>query len=232
MKKTLLIIKNVSVAFVAVIVILPLLVVIGGYLSAGAEEQKAGVPPFSAEEHMFDFGRMGIDFDVLHTYHLVNTFDKPMKIEKITVSCDCCEAIALDSIIAPGDTVSALVIFKPSVIGISKIFLSADNDSGIENQFIVAGIGITSEIKSIDINWGKKRVGTKNDSVFYLHNYGECDAHIVFNGFDGNIVTFFKDSLDNIDTVYLIAGDGDYLPIISEVIRMGKQVYLAAFLKV
>lgn len=34
----------------------------------------------------------------------------------------------------------------------------------------------------------------------------------------------------NIDTVYLIAGDGDYLPIISETIRAGKQVYLAFFL--
>jgi uncharacterized LabA/DUF88 family protein len=34
---------------------------------------------------------------------------------------------------------------------------------------------------------------------------------------------------NNIDTVYLIAGDGDYLPIIDEVIRMGKQIYLAAF---
>ena len=34
---------------------------------------------------------------------------------------------------------------------------------------------------------------------------------------------------DNIDTVYLIAGDGDYLPIISEITRMGKQVYLSAF---
>ena len=34
---------------------------------------------------------------------------------------------------------------------------------------------------------------------------------------------------DNIDTVYLIAGDGDYLPIIDEAIRMGKQVYLSAF---
>ena len=34
---------------------------------------------------------------------------------------------------------------------------------------------------------------------------------------------------DNVDTVYLIAGDGDYLPIIDEVIRMGKQIYLAAF---
>ena len=34
---------------------------------------------------------------------------------------------------------------------------------------------------------------------------------------------------DNIDTVYLIAGDGDYLPIIDEAIRMGKQIYLSAF---
>ncbi|MBP2031209.1 uncharacterized LabA/DUF88 family protein [Methanohalophilus levihalophilus] len=34
---------------------------------------------------------------------------------------------------------------------------------------------------------------------------------------------------NNIDTVYLFAGDGDYLPIIKEAIRMGKQVYLAAF---
>ena len=34
---------------------------------------------------------------------------------------------------------------------------------------------------------------------------------------------------DNIDTVYLVAGDGDYIPIISEVIRMGKQIYLSAF---
>ncbi len=101
-----------TTAHVAVIVILPLLVVIGGYLSAGAEEEKASVPPFSAEEHMFDFGRMGIDFDVLHTYHLVNTFDKPMKIEKITVSCDCCEAIALDSIIAPGDTAAFRLKFN------------------------------------------------------------------------------------------------------------------------
>ena len=35
--------------------------------------------------------------------------------------------------------------------------------------------------------------------------------------------------LNNIDTVYLIAGDGDYLPLIAEVTRMGKQIYLSAF---
>ncbi|MEK0338540.1 MAG: NYN domain-containing protein, partial [Nitrosopumilus sp.] len=34
---------------------------------------------------------------------------------------------------------------------------------------------------------------------------------------------------NNIDTVYLVSGDGDYKPVIDEVIRNGKHIYLAAF---
>lgn len=34
---------------------------------------------------------------------------------------------------------------------------------------------------------------------------------------------------DNLDIVFLVAGDGDYLPIIKEARRLGKQVYLAFF---
>lgn len=34
---------------------------------------------------------------------------------------------------------------------------------------------------------------------------------------------------DNVDTVLLVTGDGDFLPIINEVIRNGKQVILASF---
>ena len=34
---------------------------------------------------------------------------------------------------------------------------------------------------------------------------------------------------DNIDTVLLLSGDGDYLPLIREVQRCGKQVYVSAF---
>ena len=33
----------------------------------------------------------------------------------------------------------------------------------------------------------------------------------------------------NLDIVYLVSGDGDYIPVIKEVIRMGKHVYVAAF---
>lgn len=32
---------------------------------------------------------------------------------------------------------------------------------------------------------------------------------------------------DNLDTVFLVAGDGDYLPLIKEIRRFGKQIYLA-----
>ena len=34
---------------------------------------------------------------------------------------------------------------------------------------------------------------------------------------------------NNIDVIYLLSGDGDYIPLINEVMRMGKQVYVAAF---
>jgi uncharacterized LabA/DUF88 family protein len=34
---------------------------------------------------------------------------------------------------------------------------------------------------------------------------------------------------NNLDTVLLVTGDGDFLPIINEIIRNGKQVYLASF---
>lgn len=34
---------------------------------------------------------------------------------------------------------------------------------------------------------------------------------------------------DNCDTVYLMSGDGDYVPVLEEVQRLGKQVFISAF---
>jgi uncharacterized LabA/DUF88 family protein len=34
---------------------------------------------------------------------------------------------------------------------------------------------------------------------------------------------------NNVDAIYLLSGDGDYVPILEEVIRQGKRVYTAAF---
>jgi len=34
---------------------------------------------------------------------------------------------------------------------------------------------------------------------------------------------------DNLDAIFLLTGDGDYAPLIEEVLRCGKQVYIGAF---
>lgn len=34
---------------------------------------------------------------------------------------------------------------------------------------------------------------------------------------------------NHLDVVYLVSGDGDFIPIVDEVIRSGKQIYIAAF---
>jgi uncharacterized LabA/DUF88 family protein len=33
---------------------------------------------------------------------------------------------------------------------------------------------------------------------------------------------------NNLDTVFIVSGDGDYAPVLEEVIRHGKKIYVAA----
>jgi uncharacterized protein (TIGR00288 family) len=35
--------------------------------------------------------------------------------------------------------------------------------------------------------------------------------------------------INNLDTVYIITGDGDFVPVLEEVKRLGKRIYVAAF---
>lgn len=44
------------------------------------------------------------------------------------------------------------------------------------------------------------------------------------------VIDIMRHALSNsIDAIYIISGDGDYLPLIDEVMRHGKQVYVSAF---
>ena len=74
------------------------------FIATPAErEQHAEAGP-RPEEQVFDFGHVGIDFTVYHTFHFVNRTDKPFRITKTTSSCDCSAVTTLDSIVKPGDT--------------------------------------------------------------------------------------------------------------------------------
>jgi hypothetical protein len=85
--------------------LLSLALVTSFYFTAMPEdtEQRTVTGP-RAEELVFDFGHVGIDFTVYHTFHFVNRTDKPFRINKTTSSCDCSAVTTLDSIVKPKDT--------------------------------------------------------------------------------------------------------------------------------
>jgi len=56
------------------------------------------------QEQVFNFGHVGIDFIVYHTFYLVNQTKEPIRIIKATPSCNCIGVTTLDSIVNPGDT--------------------------------------------------------------------------------------------------------------------------------
>jgi hypothetical protein len=56
-------------------------------------------------QYMYDFGHVGIDYVLAHTFWLVNTGSEPIRIAEVRQTCECTRAYATDSVVAPGDTV-------------------------------------------------------------------------------------------------------------------------------
>ena len=58
----------------------------------------------SYSDQVWDFGHVGIDFTVFHTYWIANNGTTPVTVTAVTVTCECTNVYLSDSVIAPGDT--------------------------------------------------------------------------------------------------------------------------------
>ncbi|MEA2030019.1 MAG: DUF1573 domain-containing protein [candidate division Zixibacteria bacterium] len=58
----------------------------------------------SAEEQVFDFGHVGIDYTIYHSFPFENRTDDTIRIISATSNCGCGHITVLDSIVAPDDT--------------------------------------------------------------------------------------------------------------------------------
>ncbi len=70
--------------------------------TAMAAEPKRGL---TLSEQVYDFGHVGIEFKLSHTFRLINNGERPIRILKLEVSCNCSMVGLLDSLIKPGDSV-------------------------------------------------------------------------------------------------------------------------------
>jgi hypothetical protein len=63
-------------------------------------------------EQVYDFGHIGIDYQVYHEFKLFNSSSKPIKIDSVRVPCECSSLTIPDSTIRSGDTVRLKLSFS------------------------------------------------------------------------------------------------------------------------
>lgn len=86
-------------------------------LSVQAEDIAPEIPvPITSKlrpiETSFNFGHVGIEYDLFHTFYLVNTSDRPIRLDTATVKCDCSIVTLRDSTANPGDTIGVYLKFN------------------------------------------------------------------------------------------------------------------------
>lgn len=73
-------------------------------LYSGVKVIPKAKPDLKSQDTVFDFGHVAIDFRIFHDFSLVNRSERPIKVTRVYVPCDCSSVTVLDSLINPGDT--------------------------------------------------------------------------------------------------------------------------------
>lgn len=64
------------------------------------------------ESTVFDFGHVGIDYNIYHRYPIVNRTADTVRILSVVAHCDCSSAICPDSVLLPGDSTTINLRFS------------------------------------------------------------------------------------------------------------------------
>jgi hypothetical protein len=67
--------------------------------------------PFQVSEYNFDFGYVGIEYKIYHTYTLKNTRHKPFTIDSVKINCDCTTVLFDKKMLNAGETVDFRLTF-------------------------------------------------------------------------------------------------------------------------
>jgi hypothetical protein len=70
------------------------------------------LPDLRFTEEKLDFGCVAVDFEIFHTYKMVNHGKTVIHIDTVTPHCDCTQVRFHDSVVHPGDTAKFLMIFN------------------------------------------------------------------------------------------------------------------------
>lgn len=168
------------------------------------------------DEQVFDFGHVGIDFKLFHTYKYVNETDQPVTITDIDVTCDCSEVNVPSYEIQPGDTAFFNLIFstKDYYGPTTKSFIVHTTDPKLPT--------IEYFYKSIVGQWYD---GLKPDPRSFFFLPGKTEAKIVLtNKFYDKIKLINYEQYDNIFTTEIVKEKADKNEVLEIIVAPSEKI--------
>lgn len=152
----------------------------------------------------YDFGKVRIGDTVCADVYIVNNGILPVFLSSLVSMLDS-KVFIFDTasifqvMIEPGDTIKIKVCFTPDSLKSYQTIQTAINNRMIPNSLIVTGSGAAPQVKSVTIDWGRRRIQSSNDTTFYLINEGNYKCNIRFEKLLVPVIAFDSISLFSIN---------------------------------
>ncbi|MEJ5245612.1 MAG: hypothetical protein WHV28_07885 [Bacteroidota bacterium] len=155
----------------------------------------------------YDFGKIRLGNEALGFIKLINTGNTNILIENISgfngFTDFQLESIQYPISLLPGEERQYWVVFSPSQRYFYDFEITATNSFGLSATAQIRGEGIAPDINNVIVDFGRKRVGTKNSISAMLKNSGNDATTISMQTLDGNLDDGNFDLIRNLDGIPL-----------------------------
>lgn len=157
------------------------------------------------ETRGWEFGKVRVGDTVCNWITFVNKGNIPIRIDSLryTTASDRFFPDTLGKFpfyVPAQDSVKIRICFSPDSVGFFDLIAKAANEIGLDNVIVFEGQGIAPSVESVFVDWGRRRVGTSNDTTVYLKNSGEAVVKLLFDSFlEASIYDRTTDALSKIN---------------------------------
>ncbi|MBK6290204.1 MAG: IgGFc-binding protein [Candidatus Kapabacteria bacterium] len=126
-----------------------------------------------------DFGDVRVGDTVCGRVPIVNDGKKPVNVRTLIAAkvgrgfIVNFAALLLPRVLAPNDTIWVEVCFTPDTLGPYNRVDTVHSTPEFGAQTTYTGRGVRPRVQSVVVNWGKRRIGTVNDTSIVLRNSGD-----------------------------------------------------------
>ncbi len=155
----------------------------------------------------YDFGKIRLGNESLGFIKLINTGNTSILIENINGFAAFTDFqlqnIQYPILLIPGEERQYWVVFSPSDRFYYDFDITATNSFGLSATAQIKGEGIAPDINNIIVDFGRKRVGTKNTISSILKNSGNDATSLSLQNLDGNLDDGNFATLQTLDGILL-----------------------------